>query len=506
MGPNENESPTIFREGITEKNKSIVFAGFLILLYSTINIIVLLHHEPWEDEAQAWLIVRDLDLFSVFKQIAYEGSPGLWHMLLFPLAKSGLPYISESILHLVIAIAAVTVFLLYAPFSRVTKLLFIFSYYMAYEYSIIARNYNLTILLLFLIAALYIKRFKYPLKYSFLVFLLFSTNVHSFFIAFSLTILFVWELRQNKVQGGLSRIAMLVMFTGGLSSFFQLLSPPDNMNYGLFSDAYYFGNAYMMAPFVAMANAFFPWHILFIKPALYPYVVVMSLFIFCIIILPLIRKPAALFILSLSFSGLFYIFAFKYVGFVRHHGLILILVIFSLWISKHYSNSQNKLLNKISNINLSRISIIVINAFLAFSLLCALRFQYMEYKCTFSGAEQMANFIKRNQLDDYIIVAHRSLRTCALLPYLPGKKFWYAGIKDYGTFITWDIKYLTGNGITNSQVIQRTKEAFPDKSKILLLLSRPLDFPESYGFKLLYKVDEVFGYGPERFYLYKSIN
>jgi len=56
--------------------------------------------------------------------------------------------VHEFILHLIIAIAAVTVFVLYAPFSRVTKVLFIFSYYMAYEYSIIGRSHSLSILLL----------------------------------------------------------------------------------------------------------------------------------------------------------------------------------------------------------------------------------------------------------------------------------------------------------------------------------------------------------------------
>src|SRR4030065_1367587 len=104
-----------------KKNASFGFAVFLILLYSAIQVVLLIHHEPWEDEAQAWLIARDLDIVSIFKQMAYEGSPALWHMLLLPFAKTGLPYMSEFILHLIIAIAAVTVFVLYAPFSRVTK-------------------------------------------------------------------------------------------------------------------------------------------------------------------------------------------------------------------------------------------------------------------------------------------------------------------------------------------------------------------------------------------------
>src|SRR4030042_3735997 len=131
----------MFKNIIEKSHISFILALFLIRLYSAINIVLLLHHEPWEDEAQAWLIARDLDIASIFKQMAYEGSPALWHMLLLPFAKTGLPYMSEFILHLIIAIAAVAVFILYAPFSRVTKVLFIFSYYMGYEYSIIARSY-----------------------------------------------------------------------------------------------------------------------------------------------------------------------------------------------------------------------------------------------------------------------------------------------------------------------------------------------------------------------------
>src|SRR4030065_1027453 len=151
-------------------NISFVFPVFLILLYTVISLVLLLHHEPWEDEAHTWLVARDLDIISIFKQMAYDGTPALWYILNVPFAKTGLPYMSEFILHLVIAIAAVTIFILYAPFSKLTKVLFIFSYYMAYEYSIIARSYGLSILILFLIAALYTKRFEYPLWYGFLIF------------------------------------------------------------------------------------------------------------------------------------------------------------------------------------------------------------------------------------------------------------------------------------------------------------------------------------------------
>lgn len=483
-----------------KKNISSGLAVFLLLLYSAIQIVLLVHHEPWEDEAHTWLVARDLNIFSIFRQMAYDGTPALWYMLLVPFAKTGLPYISEFILHLIIAIAAVAVFILYAPFSRLTKVLFIFSYYMSYEYSIIARSYCLSILLLFLIAALYSKRFEYSLWYAFLIFLLFNTNVHSFFIASSLTILFAWESYRNKARSSIKKISMFIMVMGGLLSFLQLLPRPDSIDYGVLTGYEY------LAPFVAITNAFFPWHAPFFTQVEQRLIVIsMAISIFFTIILSLYKKPAVLFILLLSFFGLFYIFAFKYSGASRHHGFILIMFLFALWVSRYYHDSQENF-SEASNKNLLRISILMINLCLALSLVYSLKIQYQEYNYIFSGAKEMADFIKRNNLDNNTIVAYPSPQTSALLPYLPGEKFWYAGIEEYGTFVAYNKKFLDGKDISNSEVISRMKKAFPKQSKILLLLARPLNCPESNNFRLLYKVDkDVFGYNREKYYLYKSV-
>lgn len=488
-------------EKITAKKTAFsIFAVFIILLYSAINIVLLLHHEPWEDEAHTWLVARDLDIISIFNQMAYDGTPALWYMLLVPFAKTGLPYISEFILHLMIAIAAVTVFVLYAPFSKVTKVLFIFSYYMAYEYSIIARSYCLSILLLFLIAALYSNRFEHPLWYALLIFLLFNTNAHSVFIASSLTILFAWEFYRDKVKVRRLKIAVLIMCLGGLFSFLQLLPRPDSIDYRLL-----IGSAYG-APLVAIANAFFPGHSAFFMQGGQRLIIIcMAIAIFFTITLSLYKKPAVLFILLLSFSGLSYIYVFVYPGALRHHGFILIMLVFALWISRYYRDTQNKLFSEIPSLKLSKLSTALMNISLVISLLYSLAIQYQEYKYTFSGAKEMADFIKRNNLDNYTIVAHPSPQASALLPYLPGKHFWYAGVEDYGTFVAYNKRLLAGRDISNSEVISRMKKVFSEQSTILLLVSSPLNYLESNSFRLLYKVDKVFGYNLEKYYLYESV-
>ena len=65
----------------------------IFTIYLTFTFIVMINHEAWSDEAQAWLLVRDLDFFSLLKQLAIEGHPSLWYLILFPFVKLGFPYI-----------------------------------------------------------------------------------------------------------------------------------------------------------------------------------------------------------------------------------------------------------------------------------------------------------------------------------------------------------------------------------------------------------------------------
>jgi uncharacterized phage-associated protein len=52
--------------------------------YSAMLLVGITHHEPWADEAQAWLLSRDLGYrYLVFHQIAYEGHPPLWFTILW---------------------------------------------------------------------------------------------------------------------------------------------------------------------------------------------------------------------------------------------------------------------------------------------------------------------------------------------------------------------------------------------------------------------------------------
>ena len=45
-------------------------------LYAVLVAWLTVHHEPWPDEAQAWLIARDNSFFGMLRQVHYEGNTG----------------------------------------------------------------------------------------------------------------------------------------------------------------------------------------------------------------------------------------------------------------------------------------------------------------------------------------------------------------------------------------------------------------------------------------------
>ena len=117
----------------------------VIGLWVAVTGFTLNYHEKWADEAQAWLIARDLSLWRIFSdELRYEGSPGLWHLILW-IAQHAFraPYAALGPIGLVFASAGVAFLIFFAPFPRPLRWLLAFSYFMVYQYAVIARPYTL---------------------------------------------------------------------------------------------------------------------------------------------------------------------------------------------------------------------------------------------------------------------------------------------------------------------------------------------------------------------------
>ena len=90
----------------------------IIIVYGVITFFIMLNHEPWRDEAQAWLIARDISLFDIFNYMKYEGHPCLWHLLLMLFAKLNFPYLTINIISWMIMLLSAILVIYKSPFNK----------------------------------------------------------------------------------------------------------------------------------------------------------------------------------------------------------------------------------------------------------------------------------------------------------------------------------------------------------------------------------------------------
>jgi hypothetical protein len=163
--------------------------------YLLVVLVTLAHHEYWRDEVRALSIATATPSWgALFAELRFEGHPVLWYLLLrtahgvasTPLV---LPFVS-----IAVGAGAVLLFLRQAPYGRAMKVLFTFGLVPVYEYTVMARNYGISMLALFGWALAWRTRRTRPWLVGLMLALLANTNVHSALIAG--TILLGWLLDQ----------------------------------------------------------------------------------------------------------------------------------------------------------------------------------------------------------------------------------------------------------------------------------------------------------------------
>ncbi|MGZ4787250.1 MAG: hypothetical protein ACXVZX_01950 [Terriglobales bacterium] len=132
----------------------------ILLIYSWIVLFTVRFHEKWADEAQAWLLARDLDLRTLWlHELRYEGSPGLWHTLLWIAQRAfHAQYSALGTIGAACAIAGTAWLIFRSPFPRPIRYLMGFSYFFLYQYAVVGRSYVLFALFCFIAADKYRSR------------------------------------------------------------------------------------------------------------------------------------------------------------------------------------------------------------------------------------------------------------------------------------------------------------------------------------------------------------
>ncbi|WP_263353102.1 hypothetical protein [Acidicapsa acidisoli] len=124
-------------------------------------------HQPWVDESQAWLLARDNSLGDIFlKRLHYEGTPGLWHLLLWIASRLHLSFTAMHWFTALIGVATAWVILRHSPFPRIARIGLPFIFGFVYQTAIIARSYSLVPLLAFTLCILLTGKKDRPVAFA----------------------------------------------------------------------------------------------------------------------------------------------------------------------------------------------------------------------------------------------------------------------------------------------------------------------------------------------------
>jgi len=209
--------------------------AFVLVLYAALSGCLVRFHEPWGDEAQAWLIARDSSLLDIFlKRLHYEGTPGLWHLFLWTLVRCHLSFAGMHWATALVGVAGVFVLLRYAPFPAWLRATLPFTFPLLFQTSVIARSYSMVPLLVFLTCCVLCSRRRSPLAFAILAGLLANTSLIALVLAVSFVPVYWQGLRSRRTDTGSERQnhllagALLLMLLG--FAVYTAVPAPDAMS------------------------------------------------------------------------------------------------------------------------------------------------------------------------------------------------------------------------------------------------------------------------------------
>ena len=167
-----------------------LFAAWLLLVCFLAS-----RHLLWRDEVKALSIaLKDDSIFAMLKELRWEGHPAVWYLLLR--AAHVLVPRPEVLMVVSVTVAAIAVLILVlrSPFSLPLLALILIGRFSLYEYSVMARNYGISMLFLFLFAALYERYRNRGLLLGVVLFLLANCNVFSAVLAGGLLLFWLVDI------------------------------------------------------------------------------------------------------------------------------------------------------------------------------------------------------------------------------------------------------------------------------------------------------------------------
>lgn len=435
-----------------KKNK---FNLITIISYSIITLILIFYHENWRDEAQSWLIVRDLNFIDLFKQLKYEGHPCLWYLILFPFAKLGFPYITENLISWIIMIITVWIVLKKSPFDKWIKIVFILTSPFIYLYPIISRSYCLIAFAIVLIATTYKRRKEKPIQYILSIILLSYTHVIMFglvgilYLRFFIEELIIKFSKKSKQQKNKIIISLVITIVSLALLFIQLvgsLQKNANVNSSITININSIKD--MLNNFVNILG------ILFYPKAKYPIMII----IIAIFIYELVKYPKNALTIFIAIFYQLFIYTFIYSASEQKVATIILIILLFYWLQIEEKNKSER------NIYLEIMLLIL----LVSNIICSTLLIEREIKYNYSDAKDTAQYINKN-IDEGIFICSHLPISSAIIPYTETKDYWSPHFEKYFSYITWDSQNEMQNYIPIDLIISNINKKFENQEDIYFI-------------------------------------
>ena len=360
-------------------------------IYAAVVGLSIYHHEPWADEAQAWLLARDASLVDLWtKLVHYEGTPGLWHTLLHVLIRLGMPYAGLNITSGLLGMAAAWLLVMRAPLPLLIRFFLPFTFFLCYQYAVVARSYSLLPLLLFACAITYKEAAVRLGLFTTLLLLIAAVSLQGFVISASLAFAFGWSNIRAKFDRKRLGLAAVV-YVGGLVVLAASAWPAsdafsNHINYSLVQlcqvSAYSFRDAFTGNWFASLA------------------VIALSL--------PFLWRGGGLVAFIVSSTGLCAVGSIIYSN-VWHQGLLFLIWLFAIWISAVGRRPSAALL----------LALAIVICFQCYWTIRSIGF---DWEHPYSGSLQAARFLQSTGISNRAVNAIGYSCT-ALQPYFRGNIF-----------------------------------------------------------------------------------
>ena len=307
-------------------------------LYAVVLVYLTLRHEMWRDEVRALSIAQGASLRDVIRNLHNEGHPPLWYFLLHFAYKLVPSVIVLPAVSLLVAFSSAIIFLSLAPFTVMESLLFLFGLFPLYEYSVVCRNYGISMLLMFIFCSVFPRRLERPLTIGIILALLCLSNFHSLIVVACLAVFLCVEFiktPRNKLKtseswhfvlgyGLVLVTAILVLYqtypdSSSAINKVSVISP-----FGIIKSSWTF--------VCSLGQSFTP---VFGLTPIMATLTLLGFLLFFLNWIPLFFVFAA----SLWLTHLFY--NLVYSGYPRHQGIILMEAVSLIWISNYLPRSVN---------------------------------------------------------------------------------------------------------------------------------------------------------------------